>query len=244
MWLRGHRVGFRDSDRHVVTNWHVVVNDVTPVLRFRNGAIVTGRVVGWSEDPDIAVIELPALLDVHLDWADTSDLTEGAEPASLGYPLPEHDFSVTPGSILSFIREGGRSVALRTDASLDRGSSGGPALTAQGTVAGVVTQIDLNLEGFQFVPLVVTYDALVATVDGILDEPNRPDAQCAHPLLAGPPSPAGGPTTDGDYPDPYDPFWAVVLSSMAIDQFSVSDALNRSIEYWESANTGRGAVER
>ena len=174
---------FAISDHHLVTNWHVVATDVTPVLRSRSGATITGRVIGWSEDPDVAVIEVQSDLEVLLEWAETSDLAEGTELASLGYPLPDHDFSVIPGAVLSFVRKGNRPVAIRTDASVDRGSSGGPALTDQGTVAGVVTQIDLNWEGFQFVPLIVTYEALGDTIDNIVKRPTRPNSDCGNSLF-------------------------------------------------------------
>jgi S1-C subfamily serine protease len=180
--LEGVGSAFAISDHQLITNWHVVVNDVTPILRSRDGIPITGRVIGWSEDPDIAVIETATELDVQVEWEDTSELAEGEQLASLGYPLPDHEFSVIPGSILSFVREGTRRMAVRTDANVDRGSSGGPALTPDGTVAGVVTQIDLNLDGFQYVPMIVTYDALADTVDDIVTSRQIPGADCAEAM--------------------------------------------------------------
>jgi S1-C subfamily serine protease len=63
---------------------------------------------------------------------------------ALGYPAPALDFSVTPGSILSFQLEGGDREAIRTDGAPGKGNSGGPALDRTGAVAGVVTQMADN----------------------------------------------------------------------------------------------------
>lgn len=233
--FEGVGTGFAISERTVITNWHVVVNDTTPVIRLRNGRTIEGRVLGWTEEPDVAVVELEEPVDIFVEWAGSGDLTEGQVLASMGYPLPDHEFSVIPGSVLSFVTEGSRRTAIRTDASVDRGSSGGPALTDAGTVAGVVTQIDLNLEGFQFVPLIVTYDELKSSIDTILEEPDRPEPDCGNELLAGteePPPHSEG--DDYDYPDPAEPFWAVILLSLDVETNSAYEAVDRSTEYWDS----------
>jgi hypothetical protein len=92
--------------------------------------------------------------------------------------VPDLDFSVTDAAIVSFQSRAGVRRAVRTDGALDRGNSGGPALTAKGEVAGVVTEMEANESGLQLVALLYTADALAADVQAILDRPTSVDATC------------------------------------------------------------------
>jgi hypothetical protein len=92
--------------------------------------------------------------------------------------VPDLAFSVTAADIVSFPTAGGVRRAVRTDGALDRGNSGGPALTAQGQVAGVVTEMDLNASGLQLVALLYTADALAGEVESILDAPGSVEPAC------------------------------------------------------------------
>lgn len=128
------------DDMHLLTNWHVVSIDPTPELVSRDGSTrFSGTVIGGSVDPDVAVIRVEHELPQALAWAETKALREGQEVVSLGYPAPAGDFSVTPSTIISFQTRGGTREAIRGDGAIDRGNSGGPALTRDGEVAGVAT---------------------------------------------------------------------------------------------------------
>jgi hypothetical protein len=169
---------FAVDDRTLITNWHVTVTDATPTLVSRDGEVeLTGRVLGWSEVPDVAVIEVDETLPVTLGWSAASDLAEGDALVALGYPVPATDFTVTPATIMSFQVDDGTRQAIRADGALDKGNSGGPALTTAGDVAGVVTEMAVS-DGFQVVPLVYTAEALTATIDDILDERPGVEADC------------------------------------------------------------------
>lgn len=163
---------------HLVTNHHVVSIDPDPVLVDRSGVRRQGRVIGWRESPDLAVIEVEQALPVSLPWAETGALTEGQTLVALGYPVPDLAFSVTQADIVSFQDEGGIRRAVRTDGAVDRGNSGGPALTLQGEVAGVVTEMADNSSGFQLVALLYTADALAADVGAILSAPQAVEPAC------------------------------------------------------------------
>ncbi|HZJ04732.1 MAG TPA: trypsin-like peptidase domain-containing protein [Nocardioidaceae bacterium] len=177
--VEGSGTAFAIDEHHVVTNFHVVAVDTRPTLVGREGESFTGRVVGWREDPDVAVIRVDETLDVPaIAWADSEGLNEGQHFLALGYPVPATDFSATPGSILSFQRADGRRQAVRSDAALDKGNSGGPALDERGRAIGVVTQMALNGDGFQLVPLIFTHDALRPSLDAIMREQTFPDADC------------------------------------------------------------------
>jgi hypothetical protein len=236
--LDGIGSGFAVDEHHIVTNRHVVETDTAPTLRTCAGESFSGRVIGWYEDPDIAVIEVDRYLPTFLEWADTASLAVGQQLTALGYPLPAHDFSVNPGVIASFIEEESRRTAIGSDANLDYGNSGGPSLTEIGAVAGVVTWMDLNPEGFQFVPVVVTHDELDEPLTRIISNPEVPTVDCGSLTEALPeiPSPIPPPTEPlpptepdpPDYPYPEPPFYTVFLDSLRTNSNSYADA-------WDSA---------
>jgi S1-C subfamily serine protease len=201
---------FAIDDRTLITNWHVVVTDPTPTLVHRDGTTRRqGTVIGWSDQPDVAVITVDEPVDDWMEFTSATELSEGQTLVGLGYPAPATDFTVTPSSILSFQADGNERQAIRADGLLDKGNSGGPVLTTSGHVAGVVTELALNTTGVQVVPLAYTYDYLQDTIDRIVAEPDRPEADCA---AAGLPAelpddwdsdsyPVDGPDTYGDDPD-------------------------------------------
>jgi hypothetical protein len=196
------------DDHHLVTNHHVVANSTRPELRSRDGERLGGTVIGWSERPDVAVIRADRPLGTWLEWAPTAELREGQSLLALGYPVPDTVFTATPGSIMSFQSRAGSREAIRTDAALDRGNSGGPALDSRGRVIGIVTEMAPNLGGFQLVPLVFTVDALGELVEGFLAAPSEPEVECAGTFGPSPvdPDPAdpdtwsSGADTYGDHP--------------------------------------------
>lgn len=172
--------GFAIDQTHLVTNKHVVDVDPTPMVYARNGASRSGRVIGWSEDPDIAVIEVEEPLTEFVTWAPTDDLSEGQSVIALGYPVPDMEFAVQTGTLVSFKREGDRRVAIRTDATVDHGSSGGPILTQRGEVAGVVTEFDANPDGEQLAPLAFTALEVEPVVASMLASPGDVVADCEY----------------------------------------------------------------
>lgn len=224
--------GFAIDSNHIVTNRHVVSIDATPSINTRDGSRFTGRVIGWEERPDIAVVEVDRDLTKWLDWTNADSLTEGQHLVSLGYPLPDHDFSATPGAIVSFVTEGTHRSGIRSDAPLDRGNSGGPSLISDGRIAGIVTEMDLNLDGFQFVPIIATTDEVAETIEWILAHPSRPVVNCDEidsgnePYVPEiPPAPA---RPAYDHPEP--PFYTVIFGSMSVASATYEEAWDRAYE--------------
>ena len=227
----GIGTGFAIDAHHIVTNRHVVDIDTTPMVYTRDGEQFPGRVIGWEEDPDIAVIEVDRQLPTVFEWVDTDTLAEGEKMVSLGYPLPDHDFSVTSGRIVSFVVEGAQRTGIRGDAALDRGNSGGPSLTSDGRVAGVVTYMDINPDGFQFVPIVISANEVSETVDWIIDHPSTPTVDCrsvSSTVVAAPSLPAVPSEPSYEYPGPS--FYTVILASLQTANASYQDAINRANE--------------
>ena len=229
--LVGTGSGFAIDANHIVSNRHVVDNDTTPRIVGRDGSVYDGRVVGWREDPDLAVIWVDGELDPYLEWADSDQLGEGERTVSIGYPLPDHDFSVAPGVVLSFDDEQGHREAIRSDAQLDRGNSGGPTLLADGRVAGIVSAMDLNVDGFQYVPIIIPSNDVVEEVEWILENPSRPTVDCDEVLAAlEPEAPVTTPTVAPAPPPPAAPetFYTVILASMQQQNASFDEALARA----------------
>ena len=155
------------------------------------------------------MIAVDDILPSVLTWADPAKLAEGQHILGLGYPVPATDFSAQPGSILSFQTSGPSRQAIRTNAPLDHGDSGGPALTDSGQVVGVMTELADNSNGVQTVPLIFTQDAVGSTVANMIASPGEPQADCSSAVTLPPLPPDWTPPTftmptypPVTYPDP------------------------------------------
>ncbi len=161
----------------LVTNRHVVAFDVAPTLTDRSGSrTLEGRVIGMGEAVDLAVIRVDATLAPVLKWAPTALLAEGEPVVALGYPDPLNTFTVTPGTLNAFDVVDGVRIGIVSDEASDHGSSGGPLLTAEGMVAGVVTEF---LGGTQNAGLSLSHDAVRAELAAIVAAPADPVEDCA-----------------------------------------------------------------
>jgi len=140
----GEGSGFVYDDRHIVTNQHVVANAEDLQVRFHDGSWHSGTVVGTDVYSDLAVVEVPDIPDSAppLDLID-GQVAVGERVVAIGNPL---GFS---GSVSAGIVSGvDRSLpaannfripdAIQTDAAVNPGNSGGPLVTLEGDVAGVI----------------------------------------------------------------------------------------------------------
>ena len=183
--FEGGGTAFAVADHLLITNWHVVVTDTTPVVVAQDGTRLDAEVLGWSQQQDIAVLAVKESLTTRLRWAETERLVEGQEITVMGYPVVGTDpeatevdtsFSVTAGRVVSFVVENGIRVGLRTDASADSGNSGGPALTDRGEVAGVVTALDFG--NTRVLGLATTRAGLGGVLDTIATGSGGLEADC------------------------------------------------------------------
>ena len=155
---------FAISSNIFITNEHVIGPDMTPTLISRNGEILEGVVIGKDWGLDVAVVQISEPVDLWLEWADPNSLREGEKVVSLGYPAPYYQFSVSSGSIISFLREGSSRIGIISDEASDYGSSGGPLISATGKVVGVVTQ-ETQEGGAQLLGESFTYSHLGAFIE-------------------------------------------------------------------------------
>jgi hypothetical protein len=162
----------------VITNRHVVEFDPTPTLVSRDGAtVLEARVIGMSDEVDLAVLEVDATVGSFLEWAPTASLSEGQRVIALGYPSPFETFAVTVGTLNAFEVEDGVRVGVVSDEATDYGSSGGPLLTDRGLVAGIVTEFAED-GGRQVLGVSLTFDAVRSEIARIVAAPQVLEEDC------------------------------------------------------------------
>lgn len=134
-----------DNAGHIVTNNHVVANasEIRVVLGDRTS--LEARLVGRDSATDLAVLKLekpPSGLR-PLGWGDSEAMKPGAWTIAIGSPFGLGG-TVTVGVLSARsrdIRSGPYDDFLQTDASINRGNSGGPLFNEQGEIVGVNTAI-------------------------------------------------------------------------------------------------------
>ena len=148
--------GFLVDETLVVSNAHVV-RGAAQVAVGQQG--LPAEIIGLSEEADLALLQLPEPLEERyvLSWAEEPPRV-GDDVAALGYPSGA--FSSTRGGISSLNPSEDYLSAdvqyIQTDAAVNPGNSGGPLVTLDGDVAGVVfakattTPSGVPLEGTGF----------------------------------------------------------------------------------------------
>jgi S1-C subfamily serine protease len=133
----------------ILTNLHVVAGAKHLRVRFFNGHESEAQVIGTQPDNDLAVIRASSLPD-DLEAAtmrSTSDLRPGDHVIAVGHPFgigPSVSYGVVSGLKREFRSpEGARTLTnlIQFDAAANPGNSGGPLVTMDGHVVGIVTAI-------------------------------------------------------------------------------------------------------
>jgi len=135
---------FIDTSGYVVTNNHVIqdADEITVVLH--DDTRLEAEVVGRDPKTDLAVLKVdpPAGLTA-VEWGDSDDSRVGDWVIAIGNPFGLGG-TVTTGIISARGRDinaGPYDDFLQTDASINRGNSGGPMFNLDGGVIGVNTAI-------------------------------------------------------------------------------------------------------
>jgi S1-C subfamily serine protease len=137
--------GFVISPRHVLTNAHVVAGVSRPNVRVAGvGARLPARVVVFDPERDLAVLYVPDLRATPLDFDDGGG--RGDSGVVAGFPQGG-PFQLEPARIRDTIEARGPDIYERNQvtrevfslyADVEPGNSGGPLLTPDGDVYGVV----------------------------------------------------------------------------------------------------------
>ena len=126
----------------IMTNNHVIFDAQEITVHLDDGTGHTAEVVMRDMIRDLALLKIEGTGLPFLELGEAGRVALGEQVAILGYPLGQEDLSVTSGIVSSLIHDAGREMDwITTDADVNFGNSGGPLLSLQGQVVGIVTQI-------------------------------------------------------------------------------------------------------
>ena len=133
----------------ILTNLHVVAGSKRLKVTFADGSESEATLIGVQPEHDLAVLRARSIPDdlVAATMRSTADLQPGDEVIAVGYPFGIGP-SVSGGVVSGLKREfrspqGQRKLTnlIQFDAAANPGNSGGPLVTMDGSVVGIVTAI-------------------------------------------------------------------------------------------------------
>ncbi len=152
---RGTGSGFVVSeDGYILTNHHVIENADQIRVQLLNGTIHEAKLIGSDANTDVAVLKIDASGLTPAALGTSADARIGEWVLAIGNPLGENlTFTVTSGIIsakgrglpgLATNRDGQNYAIqdfIQTDATINRGNSGGPLVNVRGQVIGINSAI-------------------------------------------------------------------------------------------------------
>ncbi|ABE45786.1 S1C family serine protease [Polaromonas sp. JS666] len=133
----------------ILTNLHVVQGAENIKVTFSDGLESTASIVGIQLENDLAVLQADKIPDdmIAATMRSTADLAPGDEVMAVGYPFgigPSASAGVISGLKRTFRSPEGKQQMtnlIQFDAAANPGNSGGPLVTMDGEVIGIVTAI-------------------------------------------------------------------------------------------------------
>jgi S1-C subfamily serine protease len=133
----------------ILTNMHVVAGADRVQVEFFDGMESEASVIGVRPEHDLAVLQAKKLPDdlPAATLRSTADLLVGDEVVAVGFPFgigPSASAGVVSGLQREYRSPQGKQVLtnlIQFDAAANPGNSGGPLVTADGEVVGIVTAI-------------------------------------------------------------------------------------------------------
>ena len=133
----------------ILTNLHVVQNAQTIHITFADGMTTTASITGAQPENDLAVLQAHKIPDdmIAATMRSTAELQPGDQVMAVGYPFgigPSASSGVISGLGRTFRSPEGRQEMrnlIQFDAAANPGNSGGPLVTMDGQVVGIVTAI-------------------------------------------------------------------------------------------------------
>ncbi|MEO8303678.1 MAG: trypsin-like peptidase domain-containing protein [Betaproteobacteria bacterium] len=133
----------------ILTNMHVVAGADRVSVEFFDGMESEATIIGMRPEHDLAVLQAKKLPDdlPAATLRSTADLAMGDEVIAVGFPFgigPSVSSGVVSGLKREYRSQQGKRVLtnlIQFDAAANPGNSGGPLVTADGEVVGIVTAI-------------------------------------------------------------------------------------------------------
>jgi S1-C subfamily serine protease len=133
----------------ILTNWHVVQGADRIKITFMDGLEAEADIKSVQAEDDLAVLQARKIPDdlVAATMRSTADLREGDQVIAVGFPFgigPSTSAGIVSGLKRSFRSpDGGQTMKnlIQFDAAANPGNSGGPLVTMDGEVVGIVTAI-------------------------------------------------------------------------------------------------------
>jgi serine protease Do len=132
-----------DGSGLIVTNNHVIADADEIVANFANGRKLTAEVIGIDEKTDLALLKVAGSELPAVRFGRSERLRVGDWVLAIGNPFG-FGGSVTAGIVSALDRDinsGPYDHYIQTDASINRGNSGGPLFNINGEVVGINTAI-------------------------------------------------------------------------------------------------------
>ena len=128
----------------ILTNHHVINNADQITVTLLNGQTMAGKVIGSDPDTDVAVIQVDAKDLTALPVADSDNIRVGDFVVAIGNPF-NLGHSISHGIVSALYRSGldilNYENFIQTDASINRGNSGGALVNLKGELVGINTAI-------------------------------------------------------------------------------------------------------
>jgi len=144
------------SDGYVVTNAHVVMRAVDQRVILADGTEFEADRIAVDEKHDLAILKIGSKTPCQaVTLGRSDDLMIGETVIAIGNPL-EYQHTVTSGIIsaldrtLTFSDKVEYKGLIQTDASINRGNSGGPLLNVVGELIGITTAIRGDAQNIGF----------------------------------------------------------------------------------------------
>ena len=133
----------------ILTNLHVVQGAETIHITFADGLTTTASITGAQPENDLAVLQAHKIPDdmIAATMRSTADLRPGDQVMAVGYPFgigPSASSGIVSGLKRTFRSPEGQQEMrnlIQFDAAANPGNSGGPLVTMDGQVVGIVTAI-------------------------------------------------------------------------------------------------------
>jgi len=139
------------SDGYVLTNDHVAGNASEIIVTMTDGTRFDAKLVGTDMSSDISLLKIEAENLPFLNFGDSDDILIGEWVIALGNPFGLFDINDKPTVTVGVVSSLGMNLGaikdryylnmIQTDASINRGNSGGPLVNSIGEMIGMNTII-------------------------------------------------------------------------------------------------------